>query len=139
MDWIDEEEWELMQHIVALLVSLAGLAERAAGFPLVIRLPVLLVLGRAEAIVRSRLLGLPRRAAAPADAADLAGCGMAERLAARLLALAEELAAPLAEACRGVPLALRRARLRAVYARAFREVHALPACPPARNPAPDTS
>lgn len=88
-------KWEVLERVVALLLALAGLAERAAGAPYPVRCVVLWILWRGEAVARdfvaaSRCAGCRRRppgattgrrGAHPADAIALA-------LSFRLLALA---------------------------------------------------
>jgi hypothetical protein len=99
------EEWgtdwsrDVLERIVALLFSLAALADRAAGLPALRRRQVLGILGVGEAEARAFLVGMSTGAQASADAPDIAGD--AARLAARLRALALLLCALL---CRGFAL-----------------------------------
>ena len=62
MDW--RREGDILEQILALLVSFAGLADRAAGLPLCLQLPALVFLTQGEAVARSFVIGLP--AGAPA-------------------------------------------------------------------------
>ena len=71
---------EVLEEILALLVLLAGLADRAAGRPLAIALPVLAGLAHAEAVARTYVIGLPSGAAA------LVASSRSEDRAARLAA-----------------------------------------------------
>jgi hypothetical protein len=71
---------EVLEEILALLVLLAGLADRAAGRPLAIALPVLAGLAHAEAVARDYIIGLPSGAAA------LVASSRSEDRAARLAA-----------------------------------------------------
>lgn len=83
-------EWEtgwsrdVLERIAALLFSLAGLADIAAGLPALRRRHVLGILNHGEAEARAFLIGIST--GAPADAPETAGD--AKRLAARLRALA---------------------------------------------------
>ena len=132
MDWMREAETDVLEHILALLVSFAGLADRAAGLPLCLQLPVFVFLTQGEAVARSFVIGLP--AGAPAAIAGSHAGDRAERLAADFRALARMLRSLL-------DLARRRARFATVEplpeplprdpARSGRTVPALPA--------PDTS
>lgn len=122
---------DVLMRIAALLLSLAGLAERAAGLPFLRRRHVLGILGFGEAEARAFLIEISTGAPAPADApADDAAL-----LAARLRALALLLCVLLA----------RWATLPgAVGARTCRTTHRMPG-PAFRGPnaaalpAPDTS
>jgi hypothetical protein len=131
MDW--RKEGDMLEQILALLVALAGLADRAAGMPLSLALPALAFLARAEDVARDFLAGLPAGTAAGVVASQ--ATDRAERLSVDLRALARILRTLLA-----------RARLRALLA--TRE--SLPSRPPRTPscpqgsllpapPAPDTS
>ncbi len=76
----------VLMRIAALLLSLADLAERAAGLPFLRRRHVLGILGFGEAEARAFLIEVSTGAPAPADAPGQAGD--AALLAARLRALA---------------------------------------------------
>jgi hypothetical protein len=94
MDWAREED--VLEKILALLVALAGLADRAAGLPLARQLAVLGFLAQAEAAARSFVVGSGASAAvAGSRAAD-----RAERLSADFRALALMLCAAMARARR---------------------------------------
>ena len=134
MDW--RREGEVMERILALLVSFAGLADRAAFAPACLALPVLAFLARAEAVARTFVVDLP--AGAPALLAAPQATDRAARLAAAFRALARLLRALLARARRracfatgetdrpdGAPITQPRLALAG---------HAVPALP-----APDTS
>jgi hypothetical protein len=86
-----------LRRIIALLVALAGLAERAAGRCFPARFIVLLVLRRAEALSRDLVLALaPPDWPCPNDAPDPGSCPVAAtRLALRLSLLAALLSAML--------------------------------------------
>jgi hypothetical protein len=94
-DWRTDWNRDVLERIVALLFSLAGLADLAAGLPVLRRRQVLGILSHGEAEARAFLFGIstgaPAPAAAPGEAGD-AAC-----LAARLRALALLLCALLAE------------------------------------------
>lgn len=133
MDWGGQADGEVLEQILALLVSFAALADRAAMMPLCFQLPGLAYLVEAEAVARSFVVGLPF--GAPAAVTLSQSEDRATRLATDFRALAVMLRALLA-------LARRRARLLA------RE--ASPSKPPrvpsgaqwlqvVRVPAPDTS
>ncbi|MDN2581463.1 hypothetical protein [Aquibium sp. ELW1220] len=90
---------EVLEEILALLVLLAGLADRAAGRSLAIALPMLAGLAHAESVARNYLIGLP--AGAPALISTSRSGDRAERLAADFRMLARILRAYLAQArCR---------------------------------------
>jgi hypothetical protein len=84
-----------LRRIIALLVALAGLAERAAGRCFPVRFVVLLVLRRAEAVSRDLVLALaPPDWPCPEDAPDSGSSPVdAARLAQRLSLLAALLSA----------------------------------------------
>ena len=86
--WNEEADWsrDVLMRIAALLLSLAGLADRAANLPFLRRRHVLGILGRGEAEARAFLIEISTGAPAPADAPD--PDGDATRLAIRLRALA---------------------------------------------------
>jgi hypothetical protein len=107
MDWMREAETEVLEHILALLVSFSALADRAAGMPLCIQLPALAFLAHGEAVARSFVVGLPAGAAASATASQAGD--RAERLAADFRALARLLRALLARARRRARFAARMA------------------------------
>jgi hypothetical protein len=92
-----ERDRDVLERILALLLALAALADRAAGLPAAKRLHVLAILGRGEAEARMLIiemaLGAPAEAAAPPAAAGDAG-----RLAASFRVLALALGALLAQA-----------------------------------------
>ena len=96
MDW--RREGDVLEQILALLVSFAGLADRAAGLPLCLQLPALIFLTQGEAVARSFVIGLP--AGAPAAIAGSHAGDRAERLAADFPALARMLRSLLALARR---------------------------------------
>lgn len=103
MDWWSEREWRAMERLYPLLLSLARLADRAGHLPMLLRLPVLAILGYGEAVARDFVMatafGGPGR---PDGAASLAA-GDAGRLATSFRALALVLGFMLA----GAPLAPR--------------------------------
>ncbi len=98
MDWDARAREDVLEGILALLVSFAGLADRAAGMPLSLALPGLAFLAHGEAVARSYVAGLPTGAPALVMASDAAD--RAERLAADFRALARMLRALLARARR---------------------------------------
>jgi hypothetical protein len=131
MDW--EAERDVLERILALLVSFASLADRAAGLPLCLALPLLGFLAQGEAVARSFVAGLP--AGAPASIAMSRATDRAERLAADFRILVRLLRVLLARAAN-------RARLHASVACPARRSPRL--VPPRRHravvqPAPDTS
>jgi hypothetical protein len=119
-----ETDWsrDVLERIVALLFSLANLADLAAGAPLLRRRQVLAILSHGEAEARAFLIGAAN--GAPEQAGDAA------RLAARLRALALLLCVLLAQPAR-LP--------GAAHKRADRRKPAGPAGRPTPLPAPDTS
>ncbi len=130
MDW--RREGDILEQILALLVSFAGLADRAAGLPLCLQLPALVFLTQGEAVARSFVIGLP--AGAPAAIAGSHAGDRAERLAADFRALARMLRSLLGLARRRARFATLEAPpapLPRIPARSGRPVPALPA--------PDTS
>ncbi|MFN3545936.1 MAG: hypothetical protein ACK4U0_00460 [Mesorhizobium sp.] len=130
MDW--RREGDVLEHILALLVSFAGLADRAAGLPLCLQLPVFVFLTQGEAIARSFVIGLP--AGAPAAIAGSHAGDRAERLAADFRALARMLRALLALARRRARFASLEPRPEALPRGLSCSGRAVPALP-----APDTS
>ena len=100
-DWIREVERnrDVLERILALLLALAGLADRASGLPASRRLQVLGILGRGEAEARAfitgTVVGPSGEAGGTAFPADHAA-----RLAAGFRALALLLGAMLARAGR---------------------------------------
>jgi hypothetical protein len=131
MNWRREDD--RLEQILALLVSFAGLADRAAAVPLSLQLHLFVVLTRSEEVARCFLVDLP--AGAPAFVAVSQSGDRAERLAEDFRALARILRAVLA-----------RTRLRARLS-PRRASPYLSECAPARPrgrrvpalPAPDTS
>ncbi len=100
MDWNETTDLNIktLRRIVALLLALAGLTERASGRCHAVRWSVLWLLRPAEAIARdyvAALTGDPRLASRPAPAIVLAGGGHADatRLALSFRMLAGVLAA----------------------------------------------
>lgn len=85
VDWETDWSRDVLERIVVLLFSLAGLADLAARAPFLRRRKVLEILGRGEAEARAFLIGNVS-SAGPVDALETAGD--AARLAARLRALA---------------------------------------------------
>ena len=132
MDWMREAETDVLEHILALLVSFAGLADRAAGMPLCIQLPALGYLAYGEAVARSFVVGLPSGAAASVVASQ--ATDRAERLAADFRALALLLRALLARARRRARFAARMAELSMLPRELAQPGHLVPA-----PSAPDTS
>ena len=129
--WNEEADWsrDVLMRIAALLLSLAGLADRAANLPFLRRRHVLGILGFGEAVARAFLIEISTGAPAPADAP----AGDAALLAARLRALALLLCAILAWRI-GLPGA---AGARIGRRRIARSVVRRPDAP--ARPAPDTS
>jgi hypothetical protein len=128
MDWRREVERDVLEEILALLVLLAGLADRAAGQPLSVQLAVLGFLARGEAVARSFVIGLPSGALALVAVSN--ATDRAERLAAEFRALARILRALLARARRCARFATRGASPSMpphMAARPGRRVPALPA------------
>ncbi len=134
MDW--RREGDMLESILVLLVSLAGLADRAAGMPLCLALPALGFIARAEDVARDFLAGLPAGTAACVVGSE--ATDRAERLAADLRALARLLRALLARARRRARFATRMTGQRAASLRTPLRLaqpgRAVPALP-----APDTS
>jgi hypothetical protein len=129
MDW--RREGEVLEQILALLVSFAGLADRAAGLPLSIALPAMAFLTHSEAVARAFVIDLP--AGAPALVTGSQEADRAERLAADFRTLARLLRALLARVRRRAWLCARDARpsMPDMASPGGRRVPALPA--------PDTS
>jgi len=96
---------EVLEEILALLVLLAGLADRAAGRHLAIALPLLAGLAHAEAVARNCILGLP--SGAPARLAVSRAGDRAARLADDFRMLVRILRACLAQARRRARLVTR--------------------------------
>jgi hypothetical protein len=94
--WDRNADWnhDVLEHIVALLFSLAGLAELAAGAPLLRRRHVLGILGQGEVEAWSFVMGVSV-SSVPADVPETADD--AARLAASFRALALALCAVLAQ------------------------------------------
>ena len=134
MNWTREGDG--LEQILALLVSFAGLADRAAGQPLSVVLPALAFLAQGEAAARSYVIGLP--SGAPALVAASQATDRAERLAADFRALVRILRALLSQARRRARFAVRQAAWRTASPLPPRGVarpeHGMPALP-----APDTS
>lgn len=103
MDWLEwnrelERDRDVLERILALLLSLAGLADRASGLPASHRL--FGFLGHAEAEARGFVIGMAHECGAPAEAAASYPASQAERLAASFRALALLLGAMLWQARR---------------------------------------
>jgi len=83
-----EADWnrDVLERIVALLFALAGLADLAAGAPLLRRRQVLGILGHGEAEARAFVIGIATGATVSGDALETTGD--AALLAARLRTLA---------------------------------------------------
>jgi hypothetical protein len=94
-DWETDWSRDVLERIVALLFSLAGLADLAAGLPGPRRRRLLGVLDVGEVEARAFLIGVSTGAPVPAEAPETAAD--ATRLAARLRALALLLCALLAQ------------------------------------------
>lgn len=131
MNWT--REGAVLEQILALLVSFASLADRAAGLPLSRQLPVFAFLMLGEAVARSFVTGLP--AGGPAAVVLSPARDRAERLAADFRALARIL--------RGL---LVQARRRALFDHRTRGTRAasplrpaMPGLPVVAPTAPDTS
>ena len=135
MDW--RKEGVMLERILALLVSLAGLADRAGGQPLSLQLTVLGHVARGEDVARSFIAGLPFGAMA-AFATSRAG-DRAERLAADLRLLARILRALLARARLRARSSTRDTVLQAGCLLPPRGPGGADACPAAPPRAPDTS
>ena len=91
-----ERERAVLERIVALLLSLAGMAERAAALPAPARLRLLAILGFGEEAARGLVIALTPGATADDPASS--PVGHADGLAARFRVLALVLAALLASA-----------------------------------------
>ncbi len=140
-EWMKEVNRQryVLEHILALLLLMASLADHAAGLPLRRRRAVLEILGRGEAEARAFVLGMAT--GSPACGGDVAPepapLDDAAHLAAGLRVLALALGALLARARRvalpgeAEPRAGLSPRKPAGSARPWREAPALPA--------PDTS
>jgi hypothetical protein len=154
MDWIDEAEREVVERILVLLALLsgsfgqagrAGRADRIAGLPILMRLPILLALARAEAAAQCWLAGLPQASldALPQDLPALAAApetgSWAERLGRRLQALAAVLTLVLARAASEAPSRADTTDVPSLRAIARHLRAAVTPGVPAPTPAPDTS
>ena len=97
-DWDRNANWnrDVLEHIVALMFSLACLAELAASLPWLRRQQLLGILSHGETEAWAYVMGLPPDVQAPAYASGEAGD--AARLAASFRALALMLCAMLARA-----------------------------------------
>jgi hypothetical protein len=135
MDW--RREGDILEQILALLVALAGLADRAAAAPLCLVLPALAFLARAEDVARSCLVDMP--AGAPAFLAASRSEGRAVRLAAEFRALARILRVLMAKARRLARFATRNTARRAAAPLRPCSPGCADACPAAEPRAPDTS
>jgi hypothetical protein len=93
-----ERRRDVLERILALLLALAVLADRAAGLSAAKRLHVLAILGRGEAEARILIVEMAFGAPAEAAAAPPAAAGDAGRLAAGFRVLALALGALLAQA-----------------------------------------
>ena len=93
-----ERERAVLERIVALLLALAGMAERACALPAPARLRLLAILGFGEEAARELVIGLTP--GAPGEIGDFASppAGHADGLAARFRVLALVLATLLATA-----------------------------------------
>lgn len=134
-DWQGDAEREVLERILALLIALAGLADRAALLPAPAQLPVLAILGRGESaarsFVRESVFGAPARA----EGAATPAAGDAGRLAAGYRALALALAAMLATGRRPAKATDGEAGALDV----FLPVPPREGAAPGAHPAPDTS
>jgi hypothetical protein len=128
---------EMLEEILILLVLFADLADRVAGRPLAIALPVLAGLTRAEAVARGYLVGLP--SGASARVAVSRAQDRAERLAADFRMLARILRAYLAKARRQARFATREIARQADPSLPSCRSRCPDACPAAAPRAPDTS
>ena len=104
-----ERDRDVLERILALLLALAALADRAAGLSAVRRLHVLAILGCGEAKARSLIVAMASGTPAEATAASIPAAGDAARLAASFRMLALALDTLLAQArgrspCRHAPL-----------------------------------
>lgn len=95
MDWRSRADWRALEQLCALLVALAGLAERAALLPALLPWHARACLGCAEARARTFLVELAWWSGAPfyALAAAMASIDDAETLAERFRALVRLLGA----------------------------------------------
>ena len=125
-EWGTDWSHDVLTRIVALLFSLAVLAERAAALPGHRRRHLLGILGRAEAVAHAFLIG----GGAPVSAGGQETADDALRLAARLRALALLLVVLMSQPAQMVESRCGRAQKRALAA---------PAPRPASPPAHDTS
>lgn len=76
----NEIDLDMLDRIVALLLALAGLAERAAGASPAARCLALWPLSLADAVARAYVAGLPFGSAARACRPGAAGCDPADAL-----------------------------------------------------------
>lgn len=85
-----ERDRAVLERILALLLALAALADRAAGLPVLKRLQLLAMLGRGEAEARILIVEMASGSLAEATAGPTWAAGDAASLAAsfRMLALA---------------------------------------------------
>jgi hypothetical protein len=131
-----ERDRAVLERILALLLALAVLADRAAGLPFLKRLPLLAMLGHGEA--EARMLIIAMASGSPAEpACVLTGTvGDATRLAARFRMLAFTLSSLLAQVRREPPArqVLSPTGSPAREPRRLEGGHPLPSLPP-----PDTS
>ena len=127
----------MLEEILALLVLLAGLADRVAGRPLAVVLPVLTGLAHAESVARRYLTGLPTGAAALVASSQPQD--RAARLAADFRKLARILRAYLAQARRRARFATRDIARKACAPMAPCGHACADGCPAEALPAPDTS
>jgi len=106
MDWVEwskrlDRRRDVLERIVALLLTLATVAERAAGLSASHRESVLRILAYGEAEARTFVIAMARDCGAPVEPADVAMArDQAERLAASFRALALILGAMLSLARR---------------------------------------
>ncbi len=134
-DWDRKANWnrDVLERIVALLFSLACLAELAACLPWLRRQQLLGILSHGEAEAWTFVMGLSPGVAVPLDASEEAD---AERLAASFRALAMMLCAMLARAA----LFALPGAIRSQAGPPSQGISALVCCPAAPPPAaPDTS
>lgn len=141
MDWHRwvEQNREALERMLALLVALAVLADRASALPAPGRLHVLAILHRGEVEARLFLMGIAHQSGEPASAEAAAATvapDCARRLAASLRMLALVLGAMLAEARRLSTQLTGAGALAGFPVPACRRVE--PEAPPAPR-APDTS
>lgn len=114
-DWIREVERnrDALERIVALLLALAALADRASGLPAARRLDLLCILGRGAAEARAFVTGTAFSPCEEGGETEFHTADDAARLAAGFRALALLLAAILARAGRIARWLRREARARA--------------------------